>query len=59
MNCAYHEQNSGLIYQAHEQGAEVYPSIGECSNDSCIYLLQDGVLLNIMHTIVCFICDAL
>ena len=29
VNCAYHEQNSGLIYQAHEQGAEVYPSIGE------------------------------
>lgn len=30
VNCAYHEQNSGLIYQAHEQGAEVYPSIGKC-----------------------------
>lgn len=28
VNCAYHEVNTGLIYQAHRQGAEVYPSIG-------------------------------
>jgi GH18 family chitinase len=28
VNCAYHEHNSGLIYKAHRQGAEVYPSIG-------------------------------
>ena len=28
VNCAYHEHNTGLIYQAHQQGAEVFPSIG-------------------------------
>lgn len=28
VNCAYHEHQTGLIYQAHQQGAEVYPSIG-------------------------------
>jgi len=28
VNCAYHEANSGIIAQAHSQGAEVYPSIG-------------------------------
>lgn len=34
VNCAYHEINSGIIYQAHQQGAEVYPSIGEfCLGD--------------------------
>ncbi len=29
VNCAYHERNSGMITQAHGQGAEVYPSIGK------------------------------
>jgi chitinase len=29
VNCAYHEHNSGIIYLAHQAGAEVYPSIGE------------------------------
>ncbi|KAL7550058.1 hypothetical protein ACHAWF_016881 [Thalassiosira exigua] len=28
VNCAYHEHNTGIIVQAHAQGAEVYPSIG-------------------------------
>jgi len=28
VNCGYHEHNEGLIYRAHQSGAEVYPSIG-------------------------------
>jgi hypothetical protein len=28
VNCAYHEHNAGIIYLAHQAGAEVYPSIG-------------------------------
>jgi chitinase len=28
VNCAYHAKQRGLIHKAHEQGAEVYPSIG-------------------------------
>lgn len=28
VNCEYHEYNSGLVYRAHQAGAEVYPSIG-------------------------------
>ncbi|KAL3775108.1 hypothetical protein ACHAW5_001511 [Stephanodiscus triporus] len=28
VNCAYHAKRGGLIQRAHEQGAEVYPSIG-------------------------------
>ena len=28
VNCAFHEHNTGLIYRAHQLGAEVYPSIG-------------------------------
>jgi hypothetical protein len=28
VNCGYHEHNEGLIYRAHQAGAEVYPSVG-------------------------------
>ena len=62
VNCAYHEQNSGLIYQAHEQGAEVYPSIGEfiyhnikarCM-ERWIYMfdLLDGIYLALLNILL-------